>query len=60
MFKSTDEAHHAINDISAFLAHLADERRYATDDDKERLDADMAEMNAELMEIELWLQTQPA
>ena len=61
MYKSTDEAQHAINDLSAFLDHLAYERRYANDDDEiERIDGDMAEVNAELMEIELWLGTQPA
>ena len=61
MYKSTDEAHHAINDLSAFLDHLAYERRYANDDDEiERIDNDMAEVNAELMEIELWLRAQPA
>ncbi len=59
MFKSVDEAHRAVSDISAFLDHLADERRYVNDAEKDRIDNDMAEMNAELMEIELWLSTQP-
>ncbi len=61
MFKSTDEATHAINDLSAFLDHLAYERRYANEDEEvERIDNDMAEVNAELLEIELWLRNQPA
>ncbi len=60
LYKSTDEAQHAINDLSAFLDHLAYERRYANDDEEVyRIDNDMAEVNAELMEIELWLRTQP-